>query len=90
MIAKPIFNLIGKGVDRGTSEDAYVMEGEKLTRYENKESVAFPKALRGLSDLEIARGTGLDPETVSRARNRKVRPQTHAKLMGFARTKISS
>ncbi len=28
VIAKPIFKFIGKEVDRGTSEDAYVMEGE--------------------------------------------------------------
>ncbi len=81
VIAKPIFKLIGKEVDRGTSEDAYVMHGEKLVRYASKESASFPKALKGLSDREIARRTGLDAQTVSRARRQKVGTQASEKLM---------
>jgi len=87
VIAKSIFKLIGKEVDRGTSEDAYVMEGEKLVHYEHNKSVSFPKSLRLLSDRELARRTGLDAATISRIRKGEtVRPQTHAELMRFART----
>lgn len=46
VIAKPVFKLIGKEVDRGTSEDAYVMQGETLVRYAIKESASFPRVLK--------------------------------------------
>jgi hypothetical protein len=68
VIAKPIFQLIGKEVDRGTSEDAYVVGGEKLVKYQNRETVPFPRALRDMTDREIARRTGLDAETYHRAK----------------------
>ena len=85
VIAKPIFKFIGKEVDRGTSEDAYVMEGEKLVRYQNAKLSPFPRALRDLSNREVSQRSGFDAETISRERKReKVRPQTHAKLMRFA------
>jgi hypothetical protein len=87
VIAKPIFQLIGKEVDRGTSEDAYMIEGEKLVRYPDGATVSFPKAVAGLSDREIARRTGLDAQTVSRMRKRRtVRPETWVKLTRFAKT----
>ena len=87
VIANPVLKFIGKEVDRGTSEDAYVMEGEKLVRYKNMETTPFPKALRKISDREIARKTGLDAETVSRARKREmIKSETHAKLMRFTKT----
>jgi hypothetical protein len=60
VIAKAVFQLIGKEVDRGTSEDAYMMEGEKLVRHPNGAPVSFPKTLARLSDREIARRTELD------------------------------
>jgi hypothetical protein len=70
-----------------------MMEGEKLVRYPNGETLSFPKALAGLSDREIARRTELDAQTVSRMRNRKtgktrktVRPESWVKLMRFAKT----
>jgi hypothetical protein len=59
VIAKAVFQLIGKEVDRGTSEDAYMMEGKKLVRHPNGAPVSFPKALARLSDREIARRTEL-------------------------------
>jgi hypothetical protein len=87
VIAGPIFRLIGKEVDRGTSEDAYVIGGEKLVKYQNRVTVPFPRALRKVSDREIARRAGLDAETISRFRKRgTVRPETRAKLMRFVRT----
>lgn len=86
VIAKPIFQLIGKEVDRGTSEDAFVAGGEQLMRYQSWEMEAFPRALKKLSDREIARQSGLDAETVSRIRRRRTgRAETRAKLMKFAR-----
>jgi hypothetical protein len=86
VIAKPISQLIGKEVDRGTSEDAFVAGGEQLMRYQSWGTETFPKALKKLSDREIARRTGLDAETVSRIRRRGTgRPETRAKLMKFAR-----
>jgi hypothetical protein len=51
--------LIGKEVDRGTSEDAFVAGGEQLMKYQSWKMEAFPKALKKLSDREIARRTGL-------------------------------
>jgi hypothetical protein len=86
VIAKPIFQLIGKEVDRGTSEDAYVVGGEKLVKYQNRETVPFPRALRDMTDREIARRTGLDAETISRARKGGSRPEARATLIRFART----
>jgi hypothetical protein len=90
VIAKPVFQLIGKEVDRGTSEDAYMMEGEKLVRYPHGETLSFPKALAKLSDREIARRAVLDSQTVSRMRNRKTgktaRHESWVKLMRFAKT----
>jgi hypothetical protein len=59
VIAESRFQTIGKEVDRGTSEDAYMIEGEKLVRYPNGETVSFPKALAKLSDREIAINTAL-------------------------------
>jgi hypothetical protein len=85
VIAKPIFKLIGKEVDRGTSEDAYIVGGEQLMRYQSSDKVAIPKALGKMSDREIARQTGLDAETISRYRKGgTVRPESRAKLMRFA------
>jgi hypothetical protein len=78
--------LIGKEVDRGTSEDAYMIEGEKLVRYPNGETLSFPKVLAKLSDREIAHRAVLDAQTVSRMRNKKtVRPESWVKLMRFAK-----
>jgi hypothetical protein len=91
VIAKPVFQLIGKEVDRGTSEDAYVLSGDKLVRYQIRETVPFPKGLNKLSDREIARRTGLDAETISRFRKGgAVRPETRAKLMKFARRSLTT
>jgi hypothetical protein len=59
VIAKSISQLIGKEVDRGTSEDAFVAGGEQLMKYQSWKMEAFPKALKKLSDREIARRTGL-------------------------------
>ena len=90
VIAKPIFQLIGKEVDRGTSEDAYMIEGEKLVRYPNGETLSFPKVLAKLSNREIGRRAVLDSQTVSRMRNRKTgqtaRHESWVKLMRFAKT----
>ena len=85
VIAKPVFQLIGKEVDRGSSEDAYILDGERLTHYRNEGKVTFPKALRKFSDREISRRTGLDAETVSRARKGNVRTDTPARLIKFAK-----
>jgi hypothetical protein len=86
VIAKPIFKFIGKEVDRGTSEDAYRLQGEKLTRYDRTGTAPFPKVLRRMSDREIARRTGLDAESISRMRKGKcVRAQTLHKVVKFAR-----
>jgi hypothetical protein len=87
VIAKSISQLIGKEVDRGTSEDAFVAGGEQLMKYQSWKMEAFPKALKKLSDREIARRTGLDAQTVSKLRRRGAgRPETRAKLMTFAQT----
>ncbi|HEX6502421.1 MAG TPA: DNA polymerase [Terriglobales bacterium] len=84
VIAKQVFQLIGKEVDRGSSEDAYILDGERLTRCANQEKITLPKALRKLSDREISRRTGLDSESISRMRKGKaVRRETLAKLMRF-------
>ena len=87
VIAKPVFQLIGKEVDRGTSEDAYVLNGDKLTRYQISATSPFPKALEKLSDREIARRTGLDAQTISRFRKKRgtVQPETKAKILKLAR-----
>jgi len=46
----------------------------------------FPKALKKLSDREIARQTGLDAQTISRIRwGGAVRPDTRNKLNRFSR-----
>jgi len=81
------FQLIGKEVDRGTSEDAYVLNGDKLTRYQIGETSPFPKVLEKLSDREIARRTGLDAQTISRFRKKRatVQQETKVKILKFAR-----
>jgi len=87
VIAKPTFKFIGKEVDRGTSEDAYMLQGDKLTRYSAGEISPFPKELTTMSDREIARRTGLDAESISRMRSgQNTRSSTQVKLMKFART----
>jgi hypothetical protein len=87
VIAKPVFQLIGKEVDRGTSEDADVLNGDKLARYQIGETSPFPKVLEKLSDRAIARRTGLDAQTISRFRKKRatVQPETKAKILNFAR-----
>jgi hypothetical protein len=72
---KALFKFIGKEVDRGTSEDAYMLQGEKLMRYSRTETAPFPKVLRRMSDREIVRLTKLDAESISRMRKgENIRP----------------